>query len=333
MQDGKKLKNQKMKKILLAALLMSVLVSCKNQDWEFPDFPYQTVYFAYQAPIRTITLGEDIFDTSLDNAYKCKIMATAGGAYTTKADVSIDVAIDNTLAQNLLFSGGGDNIIPMPASYYSLASDRIIIPKGEITGGVEVQLTDAFFADPLAIKNTYVIPLKMTKVTNADSIHSTKSYVLYALKYVNPWHGNYLRRGKDVITGKSGSSIANKTVVRHKEFVEKDELSTLSTQSLSSTRLPLVFPDANGQNINCELVLTFDNAGNCNISSGSNGITATGKGSFVKKGEKNSWGAKDRDAIYVNYEIDMPQMRVASTDTLVLRDRGVTMATFSPVSK
>lgn len=333
MQDGNNKKIQKMKKILVASLFMSVLLtSCKNQDWEFPDYPYQTVYFAYQGPIRTITLGEDIFDTSLDNAYKCQILATAGGAYTTKADVSIDIAVDNTLAQNLLFSGG-DNVVPMPSSYYSLASDRIIIPKGEITGGVEVQLTDAFFADPLAIKNTYVIPLKMTKVTNADSILSAKSYVLYALKYVNPWHGKYLRRGKDVITGKPGSAIANKTVVRHKEFVEKDEVSSLSTQSLSSTRLPLVFPDANGQNVNCELVLTFDNAGNCTISSGSNGITATGKGSFIKKGEKNSWGAKDRDAIYVNYEIDMPQMRVASTDTLVLRDRGITMATFTPVSK
>lgn len=323
-----------MKKIIVASLFMSALLtSCKNQDWEFPDFPYQTVYFAYQAPIRTITLGEDIFDTSLDNAYKCKIVATAGGAYTTKADVSIDVAIDNTLAQNLLFSGGGDDVVPMPANYYSLASDRIIIPKGEITGGVEVQLTDAFFADPLATKNTYVIPLKMTKVTNADSIHSTKSYVLYALKYVNPWHGNYLRRGKDIITGKPGSSVTSKTVVRHQQYVEKDELSVLSTQSLSSARLPLVFKDADGKNINCELLMTFDASGNCTISSASDQITASGKGSFVKKGEKNSWGAKDRDAIYVNYEIDLPQMRVASTDTLVLRDRGVTMATFSPVSK
>ena len=37
---------------------------------------------------------------------------------------------------------------------------KIIIPAGKVMGGIEVQLTDAFFADPRSIKNTFVIPLK-----------------------------------------------------------------------------------------------------------------------------------------------------------------------------
>ena len=112
-------------------------------------------------------------------------------------------------------------IRPMPRDYYTLASNQILIKKGEISGGVEVQLTDKFFADPLAIENNYVIPLIMTTVVNADSILSgkpliagtkprrldlqwdilSKDYVLYAVKYINTWHGYYLRRGKDVMTG------------------------------------------------------------------------------------------------------------------------------------
>ena len=36
--------------------------------------------------------------------------------------------------------------------------------------GVEVSFTDAFFADPEALTATYVIPLVMTGVTNADRI-------------------------------------------------------------------------------------------------------------------------------------------------------------------
>jgi hypothetical protein len=81
------------------------------------------------------------------------------------------------------------------------------------------------------------------------------------------------------------------------------------------------------------LLLTFDDAGKCTVSSGTSNVTATGSGSFVKDGEKNSWGSKDRDAIYLNYQVNMTGMQVASTDTLVLRDRAVTMETFTPVVK
>ncbi|MGE8299191.1 MAG: adhesin, partial [Sphingobacterium paramultivorum] len=71
-----------MKKInLLYAMALVSLASCKNNDWEFPDFEFQSVYFAYQTPVRTVTLGEDIFDNSLDNQHKVKVMATTGGVY------------------------------------------------------------------------------------------------------------------------------------------------------------------------------------------------------------------------------------------------------------
>lgn len=320
-----------MKRILIISLIVStVLSSCKNEEWEFPDYDFQTVYFAYQGPVRTITLGEDVFDTTLDNQHKCEIMATTGGVYTTKSDVTIGIEVDNSLAANLAFNTGG-NIVAMPSNYYSLASDKIVIPAGKIVGGVQVQLTDAFFADPLALKKTYVIPLKMVNVVNADSLLAGKDYVLYALKYVNTWHGNYLRRGKDVIVGKNGNTSLNKTVIRHKQYVEDDEVSSLKTASLSITEFPVVFKDQNNQNINCKLLLTFDGSGNCTITNGDNTFTASGNGKFIKKGEKNSWGAKDRDALYLSYEIDLADRHITTTDTLVMRDRGVTMETFTAV--
>ena len=37
---------------------------------------------------------------------------------------------------------------------------------------------------------------------------------------------------------------------------------------------------------------------------GLDGVTATGTGKFVQDGEKNSWGNKDRDAIYLKYTVD-----------------------------
>jgi hypothetical protein len=333
--------------------VLAVFSSCTNDEWEFPDFDYTTVYFSYQYPVRILTLGEDnLYDTSLDNEHKCKIMATVGGAYTNKTDITIDIEVSNDLCHNLLFKPDGDPVIPMPSNYYSLASNKIVIPKGEIVGGVEVQLTDAFFADPEAIKNTYVIPVVMTNVQSADSIlrgipkfadanrcvgdeWSTlpKDYILYAVKYINPWHASYLRRGQDVVTGKNGDTSFDKTVVRHAAYVEKDELCYLVTQSMNKVVFSPKIKDKDGTDIPCDLVLSFDETGKCTVTTEANHFTVTGAGSFVKRGDKNSWGNEDRDVIYLNYNLDFNNMKYASTDTLVVRGRDVVMETFAPVLK
>ena len=318
-----------MKKLVLMSVIILVgLISC-NQENVFPDYKYQTVYFAYQYPVRTITLGDDPYvNTDLDNAHRCQIYAATGGVYESKKEVAIKVEVDNTLLGSGLLFSAGNELLPMPNEYFSLASDKIIISKGTLAGGVDIQLTDSFFADPKAIKNTYVIPLKMTSVVGADSILKGKHFILYAIKYVNPWHGNYLRRGKDIATG-----TVNQTIVRHAQYVEKDEVNKLNTKSLSELEFPVVFKDKDGKNVSITLILKFDANGKCTISSGTSGFTATGSGAFVKKGEKNSWGNKDRDALYLKYDVNLAGMNVSTTDTLVMRDRSVTMETFSPISK
>jgi hypothetical protein len=274
-------------------------------------------------------LGEDVFSTVLDNQHKCQIVATTGGVYYSKNDVTIGVSVDpSLLGTGLLFGPGKDDVLAMPNSYYTLASDKIVIGKGGLTGAVDVQLTDAFFADPKAIKNTYVIPLRMTNVANADSILRGKNFILYAIKYVNQWHGNYLRRGKDVITGS-----VDKTTIRHQPFVEDDEVKKVVTRSMDEIEMPLTFKDKNGVNVYCTLLLKFDNTGKCTVSSATSNVTASGTGQFVKKGEKNSWGSKDRDALYLNYQVGLSDMQVASADTLVARDRAVVMETFTPQTK
>lgn len=343
----------KNKIFLMFTILSITLTSCSNDDMVYDNFEFQSVYFAYQFPVRTITLGEDVFDTTLDNEHKCRIMATLGGVYSNDKDVSIDVEVANPLTTGLLFKVAGDNVLPMPSNYYTLLSNKIVITKGNIIGGVDVQLTDAFFADANAIKNTYVIPLKMTNVVNADTILSGKAlvanpnraiagdwaitpkdFIFYAIKYVNPWDSFYLRRGKDVIVGNNGNTALNKTIVRHKTYVESDEVFKVNTLSLTTIDFPIVYKDAAGTNINCKLILTFDSSGNCTVSSSSPGTyTASGTGKFVKRGEKNSWGAKDRDALYLSYKVGLQDFNVTTNDTLVVRDRGVKAEVFSPVLK
>jgi len=345
----------KMNKFFLGLAITSVsaLTGClKNNEINHPDTAYQTVYFGTQFPIRTVELGEDLLiDNTLDNQRKVLLNATTGGVRENSKDILLNFSVDTSLSTRLFFPSnkGGRKILPLPANYYQLASNQINIPKGSFLGGVELQLTDAFFEDPLALDNNYALPVVLKGVKGVDSILKgtasvvnpnrsidahwvvkPRDFVIYALKYVNSWHGNYLRRGADVITGS-----VNQTVVRHKQYVESDEVNKLTTVSLSKLNFPVVFKNATGTNVNCTLQLSFDASGNCSITSITAGVTASGSGKFVKKGEKNSWGSKDRDALYLNYNVDLTSnnMQVTSTDTLVMRDRAVALETFTPVFK
>lgn len=334
---------------IISAILLSVITAC-NKKWEFPDYKYSTVYFAYQSPVRTLVLGEDIIDNTLDNQRKCLIMATMGGVYENKKDVTLTVAVDNTLTQRLRFgSASGSDVIAMPANYYTLPSDmKIVIPSGKVMGGIEVQLTDAFFADPRAIKNTFVIPMKIMSVVNADSILSgtttkaspdprlaadwgvlPKDYVLYAVKYVNPYHGVYLRRGVDEVKGNNGSTALDTTVVYHNAFVEKDEVCNLFTKSLTEDTISLNAKNKGNINAGFQLVLNFDNTGKCTVSGpASASYTVSGNGAFIKKGDM--WGNQKRDVLHLKYQVNFGTTTHTLTDTLVLRDRGVKFETFSP---
>lgn len=337
------LNNMKIKRKYIGLALAAVLLgACKNEEIAFPDFDYKSVYFANQYLVRTVVLGEDLLvDNSLDNQHKVEIKATVGGVYENKEDVKIDVAVDESLLNGVFFSNGGSKILAMPSNYYQLASNQITIPSGNILGGVEVQLTDAFFADPLALTRNYVIPLVMTKVAGADSILQgsaavanpsrlnaanwvarPKDYVFYAIKYVNPWHGNYLRRGVDVITQADGSVVS---AVRHTPYEEKNQLVSISTASMKSANLPLTIKNSSGGNVAYTVVLNFADDGSCAVAGNSTDFDISGSGKFVSKGEKNSIGGGDRSAIYLDYTVNFKKLNVkyATKDTLIVRDRGV----------
>lgn len=321
------------RKSLLSVLSLGMVAfafqSCENQDIEFPDYTNSAVYFGYQNPVRTLVLGDDeSVDNTLDNAHQCEIYAILAGKYSNKGTVTVGIEVDNTLCNNLYFSDGTP-VKAMPSTYYSLQGNSIVMDK-TMNGCVKVQFTDAFFADKDAIKATYVIPVRMTKVDGADSILVGKAkvdgavrtnpddwdilpqdYVLYCVKYFNPWSGVYLRRGVDVVTANGTAT----TTVRHKDYVERDEVFTITTDGLKTVLYPF--------SANCNLLLTFNDDNTCTVTSATAGYTATGKGIFVKGGEKKAWGNKDRNALYLDYQVAANGVTTATKDTLVARDRGV----------
>lgn len=339
-----------MKKNILALFAVLALLTACNKDWEFPDYKYTTVYFPYQSPVRTLVLGEDIYDNTLDNQHKCLIMATMGGVYENKKDVKLDVVVDTTLARRLKFeTATGDNVLYMPESYYALPKGKqIVIPSGNMMGGLEVQLSDAFFRDPAAIKNTYVIPLRIVSVNGADSVLRGKSdlpspdrrkaadwtvvpkdYVLYAIKYINPYHGSYLRRGIDVASV-NGNPGLDTTIVYHQPYVERDQVVSIVTRTLDENSISLATRNKGSNNdVPFQLILKFDNQGKCTVTNpASAGYTITGSGAFVKKGDM--WGNEPRDVLRLQYQVNFGTTTHTVRDTIVMRDRGVKMETFNP---
>ncbi len=138
---------------------------------------------------------------------------------------------------------------------------------------------------------------------------------------------SYLRRGVDKIT-ENGEVT---TSVRHAESVEKDEVCSITTRSLDTAVFPVSTTDVNGTTVSCDLLLTFNDKNECTITSGTTGISATGSGKFVEDGEKKAWGNKDRDAIYLEYNVDFGIKQVVTKDTLVLQTRGTNkLEVFTP---
>lgn len=288
-----------MKKYILPvlALCAASFTACENADKTFPDFEGGvSVYFAYQYPVRTIELGEDNeINTDLDNAHKFQIVSAMGGAYKGK-NIKVNIKVDESLCENLYFADGTP-VKPMPSSYYSIANTTLDYAGGYM-GKAEVQLSDAFFADPLTIGTTYVIPVVMTDQTGADHILSgTKldensnpsrtnaaawdvkpmDYALWCVRYVNPWNGTYI-----VKEGNKEIDKTNKRVA-------------VNTLSMNECR----YTNVNGETVK----LTFS-GNNCTVSSLNPTDVVSGNGEFKKKSEIKAWGDKDRDALYLQYTVN-----------------------------
>lgn len=331
-------------KLFTIALLMGAsLASCSNSENEFPDFEYQTVYFAKYSIGRTIELGEAFdIDLSLDNQHKFQVKAVRGGAYGNNSDRVIHYKVDPTLCDNLFFTEdwGGHQVTVLPEDYYEIEDKDLIIPKGRIDGGITVHLTDKFFNDPKAVKFNYVLPLVMTGVEGTDSILqgkklvenpnrfiasdwsvAPKDYVVYSLRFVNEWNGTYLRRGVDHITVDGGQVT---DVKRHQSYIERDEEVSVSTAAYRTCDLSLSTQSDADHKYDYTLRLNFSEDGSCTVTSANEGVSVSGSGKFLKKSEKKAISGVDRDGLYLDYTVSHPDgWSLAVTDTLVMRDRNV----------
>lgn len=343
-----------------AALL---LTSCHNSEQLFPDFDYQTISFANQTPLQCITLGEDgEYDVTMDNEHRFQVMAVLGGINTNKENRWVDYKIDNSLVEGLTFADTGKPVKALPASYYTVTSDpsRIYINKGSVIGGIDIKLTDAFFADPEAVGACYVLPVRLTQ--GSDSILEgtlkegavenvldgsqwdvlPKNYTLWGIKYKNKYHGVWLSRGTVTTNGES---------VTHEDpqgWWENEELHYLSTKSLTASvytqtkPVSVTLEDGTlGEDIlTCDVIMTVGADGNVTFSCGTEGCTVTGSGKYTYHGAGQAWGALERDLFELDFTYEIPYVKNHKTgetdkvtvnvkEKLVSRDRQSKYETFS----
>ena len=349
-----------MKKIIFLLITATVctIISCQNEEIrKFDDFDYTTTYFPYQFPVRTLVLGDYMFDNQNDNNLKFKITARMGGVYDNKKNIKVTYQLDPTLVNKLatapnLFDGKAtakaDTLEILPASYYTITpANEFEIPSGSFMGSVDIQLKEEFLNDPKSVRTKYVVPLKIISSTT-DSVLQGKSgmstpdprvagnwviapknYTIFGIKFVNKFHGKYLHRGASAITDSTTSTLLE-TIVYHQKYVENDEIWALQTTGRNVVNLTGTLrktPSSPGKFI---MNLIFDSNNNCQVTTAlGSPFKVRGTGKFVTDGDK--WGNVPQDAIYLDYIVNEGKNKHVIKDTLVFRDKAVTFLEYAPV--
>jgi len=326
------MKNINIIKVMAAGVLCTGLAACHNQDVEFPDYENGiSVYFAYQTPIREMMMGINDNGQTADNDTKtCKISTTMGGAYKGK-NISVDIAVDKSLVKDLYFDAACTKPVQvLPDSYYNASeiAKATINYNGEMSGSVDVKLTDAFFNDPKCCEVNYVIPVVITGTT-ADHINAGElnpgvssanrfdlsawqtaplDYTLYCVKYVSKYEGYYLPMGTITTNGS-----AKKYQYEAWERVPTDEhlhfqttaLNTVShpIKATSSKTIQATLTDSKGNDSIGDVLLNRVYSGTLLINfSGNNGtVVGSGKGTY----EHQEWDEATRQTVTVTEEVDL----------------------------
>ena len=343
-----------MKRTLILLALASCLISCQNQEIDFPDFDYTTGYFPYQYPVRTIILGDYIYDNSNDNNHEFIVSAAMGGVHENTQQRIFKYVIDEDLCTNAFFEDGSP-VRPLPASYYQLSdNEKIVIEPGNVSGGIKVKLSDDFFDNPLSITNTFVLPLRLTGVINLDTLlqgkagsasadlrvagdwsAAPKHFTMFGVKFINPYHGNYLYHGASSLS--QNNTVLEDSTYKAK-YIERNTVVKLTTAARTqvSMRIPFQSTSLTGH---FDMLLNFESNNfdaaegvSCTVTAPEGSIyTITGTGKYMSKTEE--FGDKKRDAIYLSYTVKSDTHSYTASDTLIMRDRAVVMETYTPTIK
>ena len=155
---------------------------------------------------------------------------------------------------------------------------------------------------------------------------ASKDYVLYCVKFINQWHASYLRRGVDQITNNGTSS----TAIRHKQYVENDEISSPKTASTDDEMNSPFCCECHWDKQPPRSAAYFDSSNKITVSTTTEGFTATGNGYFcTQRWEKLGQQRPRCDISNYKHHVRYRCCVCYQRHTPVAKDRGVKLETFN----
>ncbi len=289
----------KIYKLIFASFLMlGLLASCEEYEDYVNDYDYTTTYFGTQKPLRTIVARDEMeFEVGVTLAG----MREDNGSYEVNFEVDPDLLSDISEASGFQL---------LPEEYYTLGDDSNFNIIKDHMRTVSVSLNrDVFTSDPLALTNTYALPLRITTAT-VDSIPGSdletatidsRDITILVVKYISPYHGTYYSKGVQYELDGTGAVVNTVT------FSETD-LSQNMTKEFSTLALNTISTNTISANTNGKMDLTIgdDNAVE---------ITTTA----VTVSENNSVYNPEEKTIYMDYKFEKSGTMYHTVEELILR--------------
>lgn len=277
-------------------IMATMLTSCYEEYVE--DFDYTTVYFGTQKPLRTI-VARDVMEF--------EVGVTLGGMRVDDGSYEVNFKVDTNLL-NVIPEASGFKALP--EAYYTLGNASSFNIIKDHMRVVNVALNKAAFtSDPLALNETYALPLQITSA-NVDSIRgseldtptiASKNITILVLKYISPYHGTYYSKGVQYTLDASGATI--ETVAYSKEDLSQNmtkEFTTLGLNTISTNKI--------AANISGRIDLTVGDDNKVDIVS--TDITVT---------ENSSLYNSEQKTLYMNYKFEASGIMYHAIDTMILR--------------
>lgn len=228
--------------VLLGTLLP--LTSC--YDDYVSDYEYPNMGFALQRPLRTVVSGTN----------RIYVGVSIGGKREVDTGDWAKFVIDETLLE-------GTGMTLMPEEYYTLKDkDTFRVRKQNLAvADVEINFTDAFYADPLCLTKHYAIPFRLTSVsipgdpeTQPDgAIREGADYSIVAVKYISSYSGTWYKMGEVVEVDASGQETGSPVVYRNKDLSRNKTVALSTAAAFAVNRPGLADSDVEGG-----LLLTID---------------------------------------------------------------------------
>ncbi|MDD4592655.1 MAG: DUF1735 domain-containing protein [Parabacteroides sp.] len=259
-------------KILNFFVILSFIIlihGCEKYNDYVEDYNYTTVYFGTQKPLRTVVARDPM---------QIKFGVTLGGIRENTNDHWVRFRIEPDLLKTV---SGASHLTLLPQNYYKMelpSSDSLfVIQKGKTIGDVVLKINkEIFCADPLALTNTYALPLRIYE-TSADSIlsgnevTSPKDYTIIVIKYISQESGTYYVKGSE-----TNQSTGLTNSYNYSDLI-KNKTRDLITLSLNQLEMGGI----GSRNVSDKnkLIISLSENDNVTLSSIEGGVTITDLGS------------------------------------------------------